>query len=108
MSEKLNHLTFLLLQIESFSREGSNQSLGANKLEFVRSNRRSLSEKYQRLEDEPKQNLIAIAHHRAERPPSHKAIPRSVSYSLSRIEWSTTLASDKGNYCQAQSAPQLS
>ena len=107
MSEKLQHLTFLLLQIKSFSREGSNQSLGANKLELVSSHRSSLNEKHQRLEDEPNQNQIAAAHHRTERPPSQKAIPRSVSYSSSRIEWNTTLASDKGNYCQAQSAPQF-
>ena len=102
--------TFLLLQMETFSSQGSNQSLGANKLELVSTNRRSLREKHQRLEVEPNQKAITATHTKSERstegPPAQKAIPRSVSYSSSRREWDTTLG-NKGNNCQAQSAPQL-
>ena len=91
--------------METFSSQGSNQSLGANKLELVSTNRRSLSEKHQRLEVEPNQKAITATHTKSERGteghPSQKAIPRSVSYSLPGREWNTTLAGNNGKYCQA-------
>ena len=92
--------------METFSSQGSNQSLGANKLELVSTNRRSLSEKHQRLEVEPNQKAITATHTKSERgtegPPSQKAIPRSVSYSLPGREWNTTIAGNNGKYCQAR------
>ena len=92
--------------MESFSHQGSIQSIGANKFELVSSNRRPLSEKHQRLEVEPNQKAITATHTKSERstegPPSQKAIPRSVSYSSSGREWSTTLAGNNGKYCQAR------
>ena len=86
--------------METFSSQGSNQSLGANKLELVSTNRSSSSEKHQRLEVEPNQKAITATHTKSERstegPPAQKAIPRSVSYSLPRREWNTTLAGNNG------------
>jgi len=92
--------------IESFSRQGSNQSLGANKLELVSGNINSFSEKHQRPQVESNQKSMTATRAKSdtstEGPPSQKAMPRSVSYSVPRREWSTTQA---GNVSSTHNEP---